>query len=60
MKIIFTCDIDWASEAVINDSLGLFEENNIKCTLFATHKSKVIDLCNRKLFEIKERNHIAS
>ena len=52
MKIIFTCDIDWASEAVINDSLGLFEENNIKCTLFATHKSKVIDLCNRKLFEI--------
>lgn len=52
MKIIFTCDIDWASETVIQDTIDLFENYQIKCTLFATHKSKSIDLCNRNLFEI--------
>lgn len=52
MKIIFTSDIDWASETVIQDTIDLFEKYQIKCTLFATHKSKSIDLCNRNLFEI--------
>ena len=52
MKIIFTCDIDWASEIVIKDTINLFQNNQIKCTLFVTHKSKSIDLCNRNLFEI--------
>lgn len=52
MKIIFSCDIDWSSERVIEDTIGLFEKYQIKCTLFVTHKSKSIDLCNRNLFEI--------
>ena len=52
MKIIFTIDIDWANETVINDTLNLFKVNNINCTVFATHKSKAIDLCDKKMFEI--------
>lgn len=52
MKIAFTCDIDWANDEVISDTLKLFYDNNIRCTLFVTHKSKAIDLCDRNLFEI--------
>ena len=52
MKIIFTCDIDWANEIVIQDTINLFENHKIKCTLFVTHKSQSIDLSNRNLFEI--------
>ena len=52
MKIVFTCDIDWASETVILDTLGLFEKYKIKCTLFATHLSKAIEYCDKGLFEV--------
>lgn len=50
--IAITSDIDWAPEEVISDFLGLFEERNVKCTLFCTHESAVIKNCNRELFEI--------
>ena len=40
------------SEVVILDTFQIFEEYNIKCTLFCTHNSKTIRLCNKKLFEI--------
>jgi hypothetical protein len=50
--IIFTCDIDWAPEEVIEDTLSLFEENDVKCTLFETHSSSVINSCSQTLFEI--------
>lgn len=50
--ICFTIDIDWAPEEVIRDTLSLFEKYNVCCTAFATHKSKVLDECNRQLFEI--------
>ena len=33
--ICFTSDIDWAPE-VIYDTLKIFEEFGIKCTIFAT------------------------
>ena len=52
MKVAFTCDIDWANEKVINDTINLFNNFGVKCTLFATHKSNTIDRCNRDLFEI--------
>lgn len=52
MKIVFTSDIDWANELVISDTLNLFSNYKIKCTLFATHKSKEINQCDRNLFEI--------
>ena len=49
---LFTLDIDWAPEEVIEDSLQLFEKYNVPCTVFVTHRSKAIDGCNRKNFEI--------
>ncbi len=50
--IAFTSDIDWAPEEVIEDTLALFQEHGVKCTLFATHASSIISSCNRSLFEI--------
>ena len=50
--IVFTSDIDWAPEEVILDTVKIFEKFNIKCTFFCTHKSKILDECNRDLFEL--------
>lgn len=40
---LFTCDIDWAPEEVIADTIALFDKYNVKCTFFCTHPSTVID-----------------
>lgn len=48
----FTADIDWAPEEVIEDTLHLFEEFDVPCTLFATHKSEALLNSNSDLFEI--------
>jgi hypothetical protein len=40
---LFTSDIDWAPEAVIADTIELFNKYNVKCTFFCTHQSSVID-----------------
>ena len=50
--IAFTCDIDWASEEIIEDTLNLFELFGVKCTLFSTHHSLQLAKCSRKIFEI--------
>lgn len=50
--IAFTSDIDWAPDEVIRDMMSLFETYQIRCTLFATHKSAAINSCNKNLFEI--------
>ncbi len=50
--ISFTCDVDWAAEAVLADTVSLFERYGIKCTFFSTHHSEVLSKCNKKLFEI--------
>ncbi len=50
--IIFTMDVDWAPEEVIEYSLAIFREYRAKCTLFATHASDVLRSCDRALFEI--------
>lgn len=50
--IAFTCDIDWAPEEVISDTISIFEEYDVKCTFFCTHESAVIRSCNRELFEL--------
>ncbi|WP_271255177.1 polysaccharide deacetylase WbmS family protein [Pseudanabaena sp. Chao 1811] len=50
--IIFTVDIDWANEIVIADTLNLFSSYNVRCTLFATHNSPVLNKCDRSFFEI--------
>jgi hypothetical protein len=40
---LFTSDIDWAPEEVIEDTIGLFNKYGVKCTFFCTHPSAVID-----------------
>jgi hypothetical protein len=50
--IAFSTDIDWACDEVIIDLLNIFEENNIKLTIFSTHATKVLDKLNEELFEI--------
>lgn len=50
--ILFTCDIDWAHDDIIENTLCIFEKFNIKCTFFATHNSHVLKSCNNELFEI--------
>ena len=50
--LAFSSDIDWAPEEVIHDTLSLFEQYQVKCTLFATHSSTAIKNCEKKLFEV--------
>ena len=50
--IVFTSDIDWAPEEVILDTIKIFEEFNINCTFFTTHKSNILDKCDRNIFEL--------
>ena len=40
--VCFTCDIDWASEYAIEESLKYFYSADIPLTVFLTHKSSVI------------------
>ncbi len=49
---IFTSDIDWAPEEAIADTLSLFAERGVRCTLFATHDSPEVHAADRSLFEI--------
>lgn len=50
---LFTSDIDWAPEAVIADTIELFNRYNVKCTFFCTHQSSVIDSIRQdKNFEL--------
>ena len=50
--IIFTSDIDWAPDEIIEYMLDIFVSYQTKCTLFVTHPSDVLKKCNRDLFEI--------
>lgn len=50
--IAFTCDIDWAPEAVIEDTVNLFETFGVKCTFFSTHHSLILSKCEKRLFEV--------
>ena len=50
--IAFSLDVDWAPEEVIKDSLNLFENYGVKCTVFNTHDSNIINESNRDFFEI--------
>jgi len=50
--LAFTCDIDWAPEEVIADTLNIFETFGVKCTMFSTHHSLELTKASRQLFEI--------
>ena len=41
--ILFTSDIDWAPDDVIIDMLSIFKKYNVKCTLFCTHDSDILE-----------------
>lgn len=50
---LFTSDIDWAPEAVIEDTIALFNKYNVKCTFFCTHQSDVLNsIKSDKNFEL--------
>lgn len=46
LKFIFTVDIDWASDDVINESLNIFTTNEIPITIFSTHNTNVLSMYN--------------
>tara|TARA_B100000035_G_scaffold68951_1_gene56421 strand:+ start:1774 stop:2487 length:714 start_codon:yes stop_codon:yes gene_type:complete len=50
--ISFSIDVDWVNDFVLEDTLKVFEENEIKCTIFTTHKTTVLSSLNSDLFEI--------
>lgn len=50
--IVLTSDIDWAPDEVIAYMLDLFEQYNVRYTLFATHETKEISIRNKNIFEI--------
>jgi len=50
---LFSIDVDWADDKVIEFSLNLFSKYGISCTVFATHASPVLkSIKNDTLFEI--------
>ncbi len=42
IKFIFTVDIDWASDDVINEGLNIFNINEIPITIFSTHNTSAL------------------
>ena len=42
-KIFLTFDIDWCSDEVLEYTLDILEEYNIKATFFVTHKTKLLE-----------------
>ncbi|WLT31794.1 hypothetical protein [Geothrix sp. PMB-07] len=40
--IAFTCDLDWAPDAVLADTLELFAHHGVLCTVFATHATPLL------------------
>lgn len=47
--MIVTVDIDWASEASIEETLDFLSHHNIKPTVFLTHRSPCIEACMKEL-----------
>ena len=50
--LVFTCDIDWASDYAIGQTLALCKEYSIPLTVFITHKSSVIESAPKELVNI--------
>ncbi|TLD88205.1 hypothetical protein [Helicobacter sp. MIT 05-5294] len=52
-KFFLTFDIDWASDEVLEYSIGLLERANVKATWFVTHKTPLLErLRGNPLFEL--------
>lgn len=50
-KLVITIDLDWACEAVIEETLSFFKDRNIKPTIFITHRSPAVEACMNE-FEV--------
>jgi len=50
--ISFTIDTDWVNDHVLEYSLDIFARNSIKCTVFATHKTSLLNSLDKDQFEI--------
>lgn len=52
-KCFVEIDVDWAAEAVIEDTIALLEEYQVPATFYATHRSPaLLNILNRSQFEI--------
>ena len=52
-SIFITIDTDWASDEVLEYTIDMLEENNVKATFFFTHETALLNrLYNSSLFEI--------
>lgn len=52
-KTFVTVDVDWAPDNVLNDTIDLFEENEVESTWFVTHETAVNErLVKSELFEV--------
>lgn len=47
-SLFLTFDIDWASDEIIQDTLDILKENEVKATFFITHESELFIKSLRK------------
>ncbi len=59
-RICVTLDTDWASDELIEYSIQLLKEYEIKATIFATHESSLLKSLDRKQFEIGIHPNLAN
>ena len=52
MNISITLDVDWAHDAVIDDTLSLLEKYSVNATFFSTHYTTTLENLNDKKYEI--------
>jgi hypothetical protein len=50
--ILITLDVDWAPDAVLEDSLALVESLGSQCTVMATHATSLLSGLDRQRFEV--------
>jgi hypothetical protein len=52
MNIFFTIDLDWCPDFMLDYTLEIFSKNDIRCTIFATHKTDLLKGLNKNKFEL--------
>ncbi len=51
-KVALTFDVDWAPEEVLNDTIRILDNYDVKATFFATHSSPILHSLDKKRYEI--------
>lgn len=47
-----TLDVDWATDQMLEDVIGLLSQYGVRATFFATHKSPLLESLDRSRYEI--------